>query len=99
MLELELALPQDSAQPPQRRALSSPPGCRFHLPVSIADPLELLAQEAGQERPHSASFYQGLSNGPYPDVNVVRGLVEIQQLAGQPLVPQHSTQLLQRPWL
>lgn len=49
-----------------------------HLPVSITNLLELLSQEAGQERSHPAPLYLGLSNTPNPDVDVVRGPIEIQ---------------------
>lgn len=71
------------------------PSSALHLPVSIANLLELFPQEAGQERPHPAPFYQGLRDAPNPEVYVARGPVEIQQLLSQHLVLQHGTQLCQ----
>lgn len=53
------------------------------LPVALADLLELHRDEAGKQRSHTAAADEGLCHTSQPDVNVVRGTVELQQPAGQ----------------
>lgn len=64
-----------------------------HTPVSLADPLELGGDEAGEERPDAAPVYEGFSHAPHPHVNVSWGAVELQQSAGQVFVVQNYSQL------
>lgn len=52
-----------------------------HLPVSTAGPCELVLKKTSQKRPHTGPWQKRLCNGPNPDVNVVRGPVQIQELS------------------
>lgn len=55
----------------------------LYVPVALADLLELHRDEAGKQRSHTAAANEGLCHTPQPDVNVVRGTVELQQPASQ----------------
>lgn len=60
---MESDLVKNFEDPYLKERLLLPPQL-FHLPVSISDPLELLAQETSQEMSYSTSLDQGFSNGP-----------------------------------
>lgn len=55
----------------------------LYVPVALADLLELHRDEAGKQRPHAATADEGLCHTSQPNVNIVRGTVELQQPAGQ----------------
>lgn len=55
----------------------------LYVPVALANLLELHRYEAGKQRSYTAASDEGLCHTSQPDVNVVRGTVELQQPAGQ----------------
>lgn len=62
-------------------------------PVTLADPLELSCDEAGEQRPHSAAADKWLRHSSHPDVDVVGRTVVLQQPAGQVVVVQDPSKL------
>lgn len=55
--------------------------------------MELGCDEASKQRPDTATLGKWLCNASEPNINVVGGSIELQQLAGQVVVVQHPTQL------
>ncbi len=70
-----------------------------YWPVTLADPLELYCDEAGEQRPHTAAADKRLRHASQPDVNVVGRTVVLQQPAGQVGVVQDLSELRLVPGL
>lgn len=60
-----------------------------YWPVALADLLELLCNETGEQRSHTASSHWRFWKTCHPNINVVGRLVEVQQLFGQGSIPQN----------
>lgn len=72
---------------------------RSYAPVSLADPLELRADETSEERTHAAVADKRLGHTGQPHVDVVGRAVQLQEPAGQVGVIQDLAQFLQVPRL
>ena len=63
------------------------------VPVSLADVLELVGDEAGEQRAHTASPDEGFCHSSHPHVDVAGCSIQLQEPGRQACVVQNLSQL------
>ena len=69
------------------------------VPVSLTDFLELVGDEAGEQRAHTTSVDEGFCSASHPHVDVAGRSVQLQEPSRQVHVVQYLSQLCLVAWL